>query len=90
MNWRDDKLVIRNAARQLGIDSAHLDANKSPMQVSSGGFDAIEKLARRELAHQFRGRTYSNPETEDIQLVLARLYLDRLCEMGSTPYPLYG
>lgn len=77
-SWNADKLVIRNAARQIGVSAKYTLADKEPMQVSSGGVSAIEKLVRGELAHQFRGRTYSNPETEDIEFVLARLYLDRL------------
>ena len=77
-DWKQDKLVLRHAARQLGVDENYTAAAKSPMQVSSGGFAAIEKLVRSDLAQQYEGRTYTDPKTEDLEIVLSRLYLDRL------------
>lgn len=77
-DWKQDKLVLRHAARQLGVDEKYTAVAKSPMQVSSGGFAAIEKLVRSELSQQYKGRTYTDPKTEDLELVLSRLYLDRL------------
>lgn len=77
-DWKQDKLVLRHAARQLGVDENYTAAAKSPMQVSSGGFAAIEKLARSELSQQYKGRTYTDPKTEDLEVVLSRMYLDRL------------
>lgn len=74
-DWKDDKLVLRRAAALLGV--AESDTSKSPMQVSSGLVEAIEKLVREELAHQFKGRTYSDPNTEDVGILIARLYLDK-------------
>ena len=77
-DWKQDKLVLRHAARQLGVDENYTAAAKSPMQVSSGGFAAIEKLVRSDLAQQYEGRTYTDPKTEDLEVVLSRMYLDRL------------
>lgn len=77
-DWKQDKLVLRYAARQLGVDEKYTAVAKSPMQASSGGFAAIEQLVRSELSQQYKGRTYTDPKTEDLELVLSRLYLDRL------------
>ena len=77
-DWKQDKQVLRHAARQLGVDEKYTAADKSPMQVSSGGFAAIEHLVRSELSQQYKGRTYTDPKTEDLEVVLSRLYLDRL------------
>lgn len=77
-DWKQDKQVLRHAARQLGVDEKYTAVAKSPMQVSSGGFAAIEQLMRSELSQQYKGRTYTDPKTEDLEIVLSRLYLDRL------------
>ena len=77
-DWKQDKLVLRHAARQMGLDEKYTDVAKSPMQVSSGGFAAIEQLVRSELSQQYKGRTYTDPKAEDLEVVLSRLYLDRL------------
>lgn len=76
--WAGDKLLLRQAALQLGMPKTLLNRQKSPMQVSSGGIKALEDLARWELSREFKGRTYSDPQTEDISFTLARLYLEKL------------
>lgn len=77
-DWAGDKLLLRQAALQLGMPKNLLNRQKSPMQVSSGGIKALEDLARWELAREFKGRTYSDPQTEDVSFTLARLYLEKL------------
>lgn len=73
-----DKLLLRHAAVKAGVPAMLVNRKKSPMQVSSGGLKAIEDLARRDLAHEFEGRTYSDPLTEEMPLTVARLFLENL------------
>lgn len=76
--WDQDKVVIRYALEKFGIGAHIAQRSKSPMQVSSGGLQALEDCARRSLAEQFEGRTYSDPLTEDRRFTVARLFLNQI------------
>ena len=73
-----DKKLFRGLAVDLGVPAELAHATKSPMQVSSGGVDAIVNLARKELSNSFGGMTYSNPLTEGLEFTVSRLMLQRL------------
>lgn len=70
-----DKGLFRKIAVDWGVDENLVYASKSPLQVSSGGLDAVVKLARESLAYEFEGRTYSSPLDEPLEFVVARLFL---------------
>lgn len=73
-----DKGLFRQIAISWGVPEECVFASKSPLQVSSGGLDAVVGLARKELAQEFEGRTYSSPLDEPLEFVVARLFLGRL------------
>lgn len=72
-----DKWLFRKIALGWGVPEECVFASKSPLQVSSGGLDAVVGLARKELAKEFEGRTYSSPLNEPLAFVVARLFLGR-------------
>lgn len=74
----EDKLVLRQAAQAMGVPPELTQQRKSPMQKSSGGFEALVDVARTRLAREFSGRTYSNPKEEDLELLVSRLVLKDL------------
>lgn len=76
--WDQDKVVIRYALEKFGIGAHIARRSKNPMQVSSGGLQALEDCARGSLAEQFEGRTYSDPLTEDRRFTVARLFLNQI------------
>lgn len=73
-----DKKLFRDLAVDLGVPAKLAHATKSPMQVSSGGVDAIVNLAREELSNSFGDTTCSNPLTEGLEFTVSRLMLQRL------------
>lgn len=73
-----DKELFRKIAMDWGVDESLVCASKSPLQVSSGGLDAVVKLARESLAHEFEGRTYSSPLDEPLEFIVARLWLESM------------
>ena len=76
--WDQDKVVIRYVLEKFGISPQIAGRGKNPMQVSSGGLQALEDCARGSLAKQFEGRTYSDPLTEDRRFTVARLFLNQI------------
>ena len=77
-DMRTDKKLFRDLAVKLGIPADLVSATKNPMQVSSGGLDAIVQLARTTLAKDYGTKTYSDPMSEDLEFTVARLMLQRL------------
>lgn len=77
-DMRTDKKLFRDLAVQCGIPADLVTATKNPMQVSSGGLDAIVRLAREALARDYGAKTYSDPLSEKIEFTVARLMLQRL------------
>lgn len=75
-----DKYLFRQAAVRLGVPAELVSATKNPMQVSSGGVDAIVARAREELAAEHGARTYSDPVTEPLEFTVARLWLGKLLD----------
>ena len=77
-DMRTDKKLFRDLAVQCGIPARLVTAMKNPMQVSSGGLDAIVRFAREVLARDYGAKTYSDPLSEKIEFTVARLMLQRL------------
>lgn len=73
-----DKALFRHIAADLGINPELVQTTKNPMQVSSGGLEAIVTLARQQLARQAGEKTYSDPIDEPLEFTVARLFLERL------------
>ena len=74
----NDKELFRRIAEDLGVAPELVNTTKNPMQVSSGGIDAIVDLARIQLAEQAGEKTYSNPMEEPLDFTVARLYLNHI------------
>ena len=72
-----DKLAVRLACERLLPETAqHLAwTRKSPIQRSSGLFDALADAARARAAQLPGATTYSNPLTESMESVAVRLFL---------------
>lgn len=72
-----DKLAVRVACQNMLPETVqHLAwTRKSPIQRSSGLFDALADAARNRAAKLPGATTYSNPLTEPIEAVAARLFL---------------
>lgn len=73
-----DKALFRRMAHERGLPLELVTATKNPMQVSSGGVDAVVGAARAALAEDYGARTYTNPKDEPLDFTVARLYLQRL------------
>jgi len=75
-----DKLAVRLACERLLPETAqHLAwTRKSPIQRSSGLFDALADAARARAAQLPGATTYSNPLTEPMESVAVRLFLAAL------------
>ena len=73
-----DKTLFRHIAADLGINPELVQTTKNPMQVSSGGLEAIVTLAREQLARRAGEKTYSDPMEEPLEFTVARLFLAQL------------
>lgn len=73
-----DKALFRAIAADMGIDPKLVQTTKNPMQVSSGGLEAIVSLAREQLARRAGEKTYSDPREEPLEFTVARLFLEQL------------
>lgn len=82
-NLVQDKALFRRIAADLGIDPALVQTTKNPMQVSSGGLDAIVALVREQLAHRAGEKTYSDPMREPLEFTVARLFLEQLKDQAT-------
>lgn len=77
-NLEKDKKLFYDLAYELWIPKEILEQSKSPLQISSGGLDSVVKLARHDLSVMHKGKTYTDPHTEDLELTVARLYLENI------------
>lgn len=77
-NLEGDKALFRRMAHERGLPLELVTATKNPMQVSSGGIDAVVGAARAALAEDYGAKTYTNPQDEPLAFTVARLYLQRL------------
>lgn len=80
-----DKLVVRHTLARLGIPSRLWDTPKDPMQRSSGIMRDASTHLRQALAQTPGNTTYTNPHTEDADVVLARLAVQQLTHLSPTP-----
>ena len=71
-----DKALIRQTLESLGCDPKHVWTAKNPMQVSSGGVDSLVSLAREVLRDSGDHTAYTDPRTESLEFVAARLFLE--------------
>lgn len=71
-----DKALIRQTLESLGCDPKHVWTTKNPMQVSSGGVDSLVSLAREVLSVSGNHTAYTDPRTESLEFVAARLFLE--------------
>lgn len=74
---REDKKLLREAAIHLGVPEHLTRRPKSPMQLSSGGVNALVQAARRDLVDDPSHTAYTNPRTEPIEHTVARLWLQQ-------------
>lgn len=72
-----DKLVLREAAVELGVPRELVFHAKNPMQVSSGGVAALVGSARAWLSTRRGSAEYADPFTEPLEYTVARLWLER-------------
>lgn len=73
-----DKYALRLACAVLTGDSSLAWVPKSPIQRSSGIFDSLVRCARDDAARAPGARTYTDPTTESLEQLVARLYLAAL------------
>ncbi len=73
-----DKLCLRDLAVEWGADPALVWAPKNPMQFSSGMVTAFECQARRLIEEDPTQSTYSKPQSESAETLMARLWLKHL------------
>lgn len=78
--WKQDKLILRQAAMTLGIPQEIAFRKKNPMQESGGGLESIISESRNQLSSIYGEKTYSNPLTESIEWTAARLTLLRILD----------
>lgn len=76
-----DKYLLRYTANRLGVPGELVWTTKSPLQVSSGVIGSAVDAARAYLASIPSNRVYSDPRSEPLEHVAARLYL-RLLQLG--------
>ena len=62
----------------MGISPELVQTTKNPMQVSSGGVDAIVTLVREQLTRRAGEKTYSDPMREPLEFTVARMFLEQL------------
>lgn len=73
-----DKALFRRIAADMGISPELVQTTKNPMQVSSGGVDAIVTLVREQLTRRAGEKTYSDPMREPLEFTVARMFLEQL------------
>lgn len=76
-NMDADKKILRDTAVLAGVPADLTHRPKSPMQVSSGGVDALVWAARMGLSDNDDHNTYADPLTEPIEHTAARLWLQQ-------------
>lgn len=77
-DFKQDKKILKDACRALNVPDECLMVVKDPMQHSSGSFELLTNLARKQLKDKYGSNTYSDPLQEDLSILIARYYLQSL------------
>lgn len=77
-DFNQDKKILKDACRALNVPDECLMIIKDPMQHSSGSFELLTNLARKQLKTKYSNNTYSDPLQEDLSILIARYYLQSL------------
>lgn len=77
-DFKQDKKILKDACKILNVPDECLMVVKDPMQHSSGSFELLTNLARKQLKDKYGENTYSNPLQEDLSVLIARYYLQSL------------
>lgn len=75
-----DKYCLRLASDQLGVPADLVWTRKDPLQRSSGVVGALGRALREDLSAVPGALTYTDPRTDDADLVLARAALNYLAQ----------
>lgn len=77
-DFNQDKKILKDACKALNVPDDFLMIVKDPMQHSSGSFELLTNLARKQLKDKYGNNTYSDPLQEDLSILIARYYLQSL------------
>lgn len=81
---------MKDACRALNVPDECLMIVKDPMQHSSGSFELLTNLARKQLKDKYGNNTYSDPLQEDLSILIARYYLQSLKKIIKLVIKLYN